>query len=269
MSPANGLLYGLAFLSLGAWVWLLLQWRQRRTLSAFVAQPRTPVPWDALQAVVGFILCYATLPPLVMFALGATTGEKSTRMTVFDLQVACVVKVTIVVVLSGLLWLGTRASWADFGIRKPQFRRDVLCMLQGLLLCWGPIVLVQIPLHSLREASPHQLLELLRGDQGQMAFWLISLQLTVIAPLEEEFVFRVVLQSALMKRLPAWLSIGFVAITFCAAHQLVDWLPLLPLALLLGVVYHTQRSLLCNFLFHGVFNALNLALALFATPPAS
>jgi membrane protease YdiL (CAAX protease family) len=84
----------------------------------------------------------------------------------------------------------------------------------------------------------------------------------VLAPLVEELIYRVVLQTWLQKIAPPREALIAVAIIFAAVHRLPDALPLLPLALILGYVYQQRRSFLTIVLIHMLFNAVNLILAL-------
>jgi membrane protease YdiL (CAAX protease family) len=97
--------------------------------------------------------------------------------------------------------------------------------------------------------------------------WLLAL-----APLVEEVIFRLGLQEALLRRLPArraWIANLATALVFAAAHVLLrpGWMAaatLLP-ALVLGVIYGRSRRLAPCVLWHALFNLAGLAL--FGFPP--
>jgi membrane protease YdiL (CAAX protease family) len=81
--------------------------------------------------------------------------------------------------------------------------------------------------------------------------------------------YRVVIQGWLESRITPRAAIIFVSILFAAIHSesgRPDALPILPLALILGYVYHRRHSLLAAFTLHATFNAANLALALMTGP---
>ena len=80
----------------------------------------------------------------------------------------------------------------------------------------------------------------------------------VLAPLVEELMYRVVLQTWLEKIAPRREALIVVALVFSAMHQLPDAIPLFPLALILGYVYQQRRSYLSVVLIHMLFNGANL-----------
>ena len=91
----------------------------------------------------------------------------------------------------------------------------------------------------------------------------------VLAPLVEELVFRVVLQTALIDWIGPGQAVCGVALLFAAIHGWPDMLPLIPLALILGTHYALRRSYVTVVLIHMLFNASNLLLALSSQPQPS
>jgi len=106
--------------------------------------------------------------------------------------------------------------------------------------------------------NQHGLLRLLSEDDSIRTLLLILLLAGVLAPLVEELMYRVVLQTALEKIASPREAIIIVALIFSAMHQLPDAIPLFPLALILGYTYHQRRSFLSIVLIHMLFNATNL-----------
>jgi membrane protease YdiL (CAAX protease family) len=84
----------------------------------------------------------------------------------------------------------------------------------------------------------------------------------VAAPLTEELMFRVILQGALSRLVPPRVAIPLVAWCFCSVHGLVDGLALIPLALILGIVFHRTHNYLTVVVIHALFNATMIALQL-------
>jgi uncharacterized protein len=84
----------------------------------------------------------------------------------------------------------------------------------------------------------------------------------ISAPLSEELLFRVTFQGPLEARLPLSWAITIPAFVFAGVHGLHDALPLLPLALVLGALYHLRRSYVAIVTAHACFNAAFLVLAL-------
>jgi membrane protease YdiL (CAAX protease family) len=91
-------------------------------------------------------------------------------------------------------------------------------------------------------------------------FWIV-LSAAFLAPLTEELLYRVLLQGWAQSHLAPWQAIVASSFVFVAQHSMSDWLPLLPLALILGYVYHRRRSYLAVVVLHALFNGVMLALA--------
>jgi membrane protease YdiL (CAAX protease family) len=60
--------------------------------------------------------------------------------------------------------------------------------------------------------------------------------------------------------MPAAAAIGIVTVLFAAVHGLPDALPIVPLALVLGYVFHRTRSYVAVVTLHALFNSYNLIL---------
>ncbi|MCA9079827.1 MAG: CPBP family intramembrane metalloprotease [Planctomycetaceae bacterium] len=169
-----------------------------------------------------------------------------------------------------LLFVGLFAAEAKRGRDLHQYglvpRGGVRALInagRGLIAAIAPVacvLLLTIPLRS--EEQVHPLLLLLKADSSFGTFALVLMIAAVLAPLNEELIFRVILQSTLLHVLPPQWAIVLVALAFAAIHGLPDALPLLPLALVLGYIYYRDRSFLTIVLVHALFNGLNVLLLL-------
>ena len=133
----------------------------------------------------------------------------------------------------------------------------------GFLACL-PFVIVVMGLVS-RWRSPdtqNSLLILLREAGNEWTIVGVVFTAVVSAPLTEELLFRVAFQGSLETRLPLPWAIGIPAVIFASVHGRYDVLPLLPLAIVLGVLYHLRRSYVACVTMHAMFNATFLVLAL-------
>ena len=109
--------------------------------------------------------------------------------------------------------------------------------------------------------TEHPFLKLLsNAGSGEIAG--VTLAAAVAAPLTEELIFRVVFQGLLESLVPAWMAVLLPALAFAAMHGRYDAIPLFPLALVLGILYHVRRSYLAVVTTHALFNATFLLLAL-------
>jgi membrane protease YdiL (CAAX protease family) len=90
----------------------------------------------------------------------------------------------------------------------------------------------------------------------------VAFAAVVAAPLLEELLFRVLFQGLLESLVRPRLAILLPALMFSAVHGSSDAIPLFPLSLVLGVLYHKRRSYIAVITAHAMFNATFLVLAL-------
>lgn len=99
------------------------------------------------------------------------------------------------------------------------------------------------------------------------------------APLVEELIYRVFLQSSIARAtgLP-WIGILVAAVVFAVAHavgpaeQRIPWYAAVPIGVLglaCGLAYERTKRLLVPITMHAAFNAMNIAMAMWVTGPAS
>ncbi len=105
----------------------------------------------------------------------------------------------------------------------------------------------------------------LMGPVGHVPGPLIAMLLviTLLAPVMEEWFFRGTLQTSLARAVGAPMAIGIVSVLFALAHELDSpqplahpwlWAPILPLAVLLGIVRVRTDSMSGNIGLHMGFN---------------
>lgn len=202
---------------------------------------------------------------------------------VFDAEETLrVVRLTLVQngVIAGVVILtliGSRADLRALGFHFERPLRQLIDAAMGLLLAIGPVFLLLLvtQLAGLRtEDTEHEFLRLVADDSTSATWFWVALAAVVAAPLTEELLFRVVLQTSLerlfatmmrlaevsLPSLATWASIGISSVVFCAVHRFPDSIALLPLALVLGYVYHRRRSYWTIVLIHALFNAANLVI---------
>ena len=178
------------------------------------------------------------------------------------IQVAVVSLATILLLVALLVGSG-RLSSSNFGLKwRPLMSqlRDGWFGFKLTILPMAVTMALATPLRTRDTQNP--LLRLLADDPEYVTLALIVFVAAVLAPLSEELIFRVILQGSLTTVMPARLAIPIVAVAFSAVHGPVDGLALLPLALVLGSVFHRRHSYLAVVVIHGLFNATMLALAL-------
>lgn len=143
--------------------------------------------------------------------------------------------------------------------RSRQIGDGILGFIASILPVLG-MILLTLPLRS--PETTHPFLKLIDKEGFGVQFYEVAFAAVIIAPLKEELMFRVILQSRLVSWLGVSAGIGLTAVLFAAVHGFPDSLGLLPLALILGYVYQKRRSFLSIVVIHALFNAFNVGMML-------
>lgn len=171
-----------------------------------------------------------------------------------------------VILLLPLAYSGPRGL-GDFGWRSEkavaQAGIGALAFLASIL----PVGIVLAATAEWRSADElHSFLRLIAAEPGPITVAWVAFAAVVLAPLLEELMYRVILQGSLERVAPPSVAIVGVALVFSAVHNPIDVLPLVPLALILGYVYHRTRSYLAVVTAHALFNLTMLVLMLVTRP---
>ena len=151
----------------------------------------------------------------------------------------------------------------EYGLRLNGLRSQLATAGQGFLAVFAPVALMLLITFPLRgEETTHPLLRLLKEDPSLATRSKVLFIAGVMAPLNEELIFRVTFLSALLKYLNPAPAIISVALVFVAIHGLPDALALVPLSLVLCYMFYRERSYLTVVIIHALFNILNVALML-------
>jgi membrane protease YdiL (CAAX protease family) len=246
--------------SLIAAAWVVRRWRAG--LPVVAARPREPVPWGGVD-VLQVLLIHVVVVVLGFAGLSAD-APLATRLAVSGLATA------VGTVFSVAYLIARGASLADLGLGGVRPREDLALALGGLALVVAP-VLACAYLVSLWVPYEHPIVDLLQAERSVVALAIVAVSAVIVAPVAEELFFRRVLQGWLEKRLPradGGQAIGLAAAAFALAHagQGLAFLPLYPLAIVLGFLVRRTGSLLPAILLHGMFNAVSLLLILLQAP---
>jgi membrane protease YdiL (CAAX protease family) len=231
--------------------------RLRRGEPLVAERPHAPVPWELgdVAIVVAIYLSGALL----------IDSLSPKPVTQFD-QLVNGCTLSLAAMLAGIAWLSARgADAAALGFRSPGGREVIRLAIGGVALVQLPLLLVAAALNQIVPYE-HPILEFLDGARGPAAAGMVILSAVVIAPLAEEFFFRRVLQGWLEKRCAAQpgVAVLLASALFAAAHrgQGLAFLPLFPLAIVLGVITERTGSILPAVLLHALFNAVSVFLML-------
>lgn len=243
--------------SVGLWTRLLRRFAHGEPLvPARFRDPRVAVPRLALALTLAWL-------GLAFFTSGAPEGSATfdlhrVRQAVIGTLVGDLI-VVAVVLLSLLL---TARSWVDLvklGFRTDHLGKQLQDGAWGFLAAVLPVSLVLVASSPLRnEESTHPYLRLLEQTGIGPELGLIALTAVVAAPLMEELLFRVVLQTWLNEFLPGRTAIVSTALLFAVIHGFPDSLAIFILALVLGVTYQRRRSYLAVVVVHALFNGYNV-----------
>ena len=245
--------------ALAGFLWSLAFVRQRlvRGEPLVAARPHAQVPWEAgdvAVVVVGYLLA-ATL---------MTRGMPESR-PVIDRLVANAV-LSLGTMLAGIAWLRFRgADWPALGFPGGRLRDDLAVACRALGLVVFPLLMAAAALNAF-VMYEQPIVHVLDGPRDRLAAALVVVTAVVVAPLTEEFFFRRVLQGWLEKHFgdEKGVAVALSAIAFASAHagQGLAFLPLFPLALVLGLVAERTGSIVPCVLLHAMFNAVSVFLLL-------
>lgn len=268
MSAADaitGATYSLITLaSMAVWAWVFARRRAGKPPLDFRERPALVTDGLTFLTVLGVVFIWSLIPVAVTQFFKLTDGP-----SLRNVQISCLI--------SGLTFVGSmfiligsgRFGQQELGLEPTDWKSDLRDGGLGYLAAFLPILLVLLATKNFRsEETMHPFLQVLRQHpQATTVLWMI-LAAVVIAPLLEELLFRVVLQGALTARIGPQLAIPLVALAFSAVHGWSDSLPLIPLALVLGYVFHQRHSYLAVVVLHAIFNATNLVFALLTAQEA-
>lgn len=229
---------------------------QRQPLLVPVEQPAGPVPAVSVAIAAAWVVS-------ALVAAATRSAADIPVPGVADIRYGVLVNGVLFGVIALPLLTGDRLRTRRLGFRLDQWLRQTGHGVIGFLASLFPVGLVfglTFPLRT--EHDSHALLRLLETDQSpETVFW-VALSAAVVAPLVEELIYRVVIQSSLERLLSPAAGVVVAAVVFSAVHRFPDAIPLLPLALILGYLYRQRRSFLTIVVVHALFNATNLVVLL-------
>jgi membrane protease YdiL (CAAX protease family) len=235
-------------------------WRSRSRGEPLVAErPHPRVTWEAgdvALVVVGYLLGAALM---------ARGGPEPESRPLVDRLVGNAV-LSLGTMLAGIAWLRFRgADWPALGFPGGRLRDDLALAVRALGLVVLPLLMAAAALNAIVKYD-HPIVNFLDGRRDLVAAAVVVVSAVIVAPLTEEFFFRRVLQGWLEKHFAdeAGVAVALSAIAFASAHagQGLAFLPLFPLALVLGLLVERTGSIVPSVLLHALFNAVSVFLLL-------
>ncbi|MBM84371.1 MAG: hypothetical protein CMJ78_27770 [Planctomycetaceae bacterium] len=245
--------------------WIVFIYRKRRGQSFLPMEPQIAASWNLFTpTLAAFWLSLNLVSIIATWVLPSSVNAEAKPVpSLQSLQTMCFLKSFWLVILIPALCSLDATKLRDFGIRRTQLARQTIDGVFAFLLSLLPVYAVLLATASLRSPdSEHEFLQLLRADNRVEVIAWLALGAVILAPMAEELIFRVILQGWLSTRLPVWLSIGITSLAFSMIHGFPDMLPLLPLSIMLGYVFHRRNSYWATVFAHALFNLQNVVLTL-------
>lgn len=273
VDPQIAVLLGLvASASLATWV--VVGWRVAWGEALIEAAPRWAPPWGLDGGSLAALL-------VANAALAVALSEYADAPVEIDLRLSAALSqglMAAVLIAFVVAWYVRLAGarWADFGAPAAgpgafasfqQFARDAWLGLAVCAAAVAPVYAVQVVIVlGLGAPSSHPALERLMASPTTDALAAIFFTAVIVAPLLEEFAFRVMLQGGLERVAGtprAWWPVVVSSAVFAAAHQGQGYAPvaLFLLALGLGYLYRQTHRFAPCVVAHAAFNALSLVVA--------
>jgi membrane protease YdiL (CAAX protease family) len=189
------------------WGWIVARWNKGR--EPLFVEPRSQVPWRPAEVIL--VVAISVLLQLVALQTLQHTMDidpdlhfealNSRDFVLVNLGgiVAQIVALAVAMVLMPLTCGATRI---DMGFDTRQLRRDFRIGLVSFVAIVPPVYLLQALLyHFFPEQHPY--IDKLRASPETGSFLVISISVLLVAPLVEEFLFRVLLQGWLERQFGA------------------------------------------------------------------
>jgi membrane protease YdiL (CAAX protease family) len=223
-------------------------------------RPRRPIVVEPHVAGVAIVLLLIYVSPAIIeLVVGDKLREKASDA---GLVVAIAMNFVILAGVIPLLTVTGRNRLSDYGIEGQDWIAEIRYGAIGYLVATPLVVALLLAMSNIRgPQNEHPLLKLLSSASGSEIVG-VTLAAVVAAPLTEELIFRVLFQGLLEAAVPSWVAVLLPALAFAAMHGRYDAIPLFPLAVVLGIVYHIRRSYVAVVTTHALFNATFLVLAL-------
>lgn len=256
---ALSLIAALCLASASLWVAL---WRRRRGLRR-LNERRSRIPPISLGAIAitAVWLLHQLAVNVDSLLRDAPAAPFSPEAVQNALRLGCVIQAAALAFLWLALIAGSSARAVEFGVTTRDLGRQLRGGLLTVTAAWLPVFGVLVASYPLRsEERQHAVLRLLQEQPSLEAYAWAVLSAVVLAPLFEEVVFRVSLQSWLTERLGCRPALLITSLIFAAVHGFPDSLAIIPLALVLGSAWQLTQRYWVIVTAHALFNAVMLFL---------
>jgi len=197
---------GLATGSLVTWIWAIRQWASGRTLLPF--ETRRRVPWGLVDLFVILAVWFAVLIVVVLLVgavcgilpgsgqIEVNGGDEPDGAELAALLMASAIS-SVLTLAVALAWLVIRAGAkrSDLGIDWGKAVTDARLGLFAFVMLIGPVFAIQYALVLLLQPEQeHPVVTMLKSESGLMYLAVAGFMAVIVAPIAEEYFFRVILQ---------------------------------------------------------------------------
>jgi membrane protease YdiL (CAAX protease family) len=253
-------------LSLSAWIWIARNHERD--------EPRREVPWNGLDLLLILAVWILTQQSSILIGLHWSGLEipKDSAAPSPELQTVLITSnlvgsLTAMLFAVALLVLRRQADRTDLGIDLGHVARDIGFGAIAFSAIAPIVYAVQFLTERWVAEYKHPLIDALHKHGTPLTWLIVAAAALVVAPIWEEFLFRVVLQGWLEKLEISRATRGAAAITISSAiFALVHWgqgaapIPLFIFALMLGYLYHKTHRLIPSVTAHFLLNAVSMAM---------
>lgn len=232
---------------------------------------RRRVPWGLDGALlVALVLLTVTLAPLSSLLEADQAKPAGIEIGLREVGLMAGTQLIFAGIAVGILMTNNpQLRWADFGFTTNLTRlpRDITFGVMAAAAMLPMVYMTQLSLVAIfGEPTPHPAINQIFEDPSFESLAAVAVLAVIVAPLFEEFAFRVLLQGGLESKTSrrAWWPIWVSSICFGLAHTNQGFAPvsLIMLALGMGYLYRQTHSYVAVVSMHMAFNALSISYAI-------
>jgi membrane protease YdiL (CAAX protease family) len=253
-------LIGLLCLASGV-LWLRL-WTRRAALVRLFSRKRSSPEVTVWGIGLVFLwLLDRVYAEVSIWMLDAQPPPFSADRVLDSMRFACLIQGTALAIFWLALTEGRLSTARSLGVIGTDIGTQVRRGVATVTVAWFPVFLALLATYPLRsEDRQHPVLRLLQEQPSIEAYGWAVLSAVILAPLFEELVFRVILQSWLTTRIGAGAGLLAASVVFAGVHGFPDSLSLFPLAIVLGAAWQLTRRYWVIVTAHAAFNGVMLVL---------
>lgn len=187
------------FGGLWSWIWIITKKIKRQPLLHY--EPRRPVPWSGIDLAIILIAFLAATTIAVTIAKQVLQANgKGESLENSPALIAASLGASLLTFLFSVAWvkLRAKATLSDIGIQPRRIGDDVAIGFVAFL-AGAPVVYFIQFLVSMWIPYEHPLIDSLKEKPDRLTLGMVAVTAVIIAPMVEEFFFRVLLQGWLEK----------------------------------------------------------------------